>query len=225
MMTATSANGAGALVCFDLETTGLSSRSDRIIEIGAVKFDRTGLLDTYSTLADPGMPLPLVIQRLCGLHDQDLRGQPTPAEAVAGLALFCEGCTLVGHGVAFDMAFCSEVLPEAFAGRLALDTAELARVLLPSASSHSLEELSRSLELLHDRPHRALSDAEATQALLQRLIETAQALPLGLRERVRQLCAEGGWPTGEYLARQLVGLAVTAAVEEVARPVVPTPLP
>jgi Rad3-related DNA helicase/DNA polymerase III epsilon subunit-like protein len=224
-MTATSANGEEALVCFDLETTGLSSRSDRIIEIGAVKFDRTGLLDTYSTLADPGMPLPLVIQRLCGLHDQDLRGQPTPAEAVAGLALFCEGCTLVGHGVAFDMAFCSEVLPEAFAGRLALDTAELARVLLPSASSHSLEELSRSLELLHDRPHRALSDAEATQALLQRLIETAQALPLGLRERVRQLCAEGGWPTGEYLARQLVGLAATAAVEEVARPVVPTPLP
>ena len=191
------------LVCFDLETTGLSPRTDRIIEIGAVKFDRTGVLDSYSALVDPAMPLPLVIQRLCGLRDSDLQGQPTPAEAVAGLAMFSEGCTLVGHGVSFDMAFCSEVLPQAFSGRLALDTAELARTLLPSAPSHSLEELSRSLALLHDRPHRALSDAQATRLLLESLIATARALPAGLRERVGQLCAWGGWPTGEYLARQL----------------------
>jgi predicted DnaQ family exonuclease/DinG family helicase len=202
-MTATLASGEETLVCFDLETTGLSPRTDRIIEIGAVKFDRTGVLDTYTTLADPGMALPLVIQRLCGLHDQDLRGQPSPTEAVAGLALFCEDCTLVGHGVSFDIAFCAAILPEVFSGRLALDTAELARVLLPSAPSHSLEELSRSLKLIHDRPHRALSDAQATQMLLQSLVETARALPQGLRERVRDLCSPGGWPTGEYLARQL----------------------
>ncbi|MGH7641650.1 MAG: helicase C-terminal domain-containing protein [Candidatus Dormibacteria bacterium] len=203
MISSASEGGDGTLVCFDLETTGLSPRSDRIIEIGAVKFNGTGVLDTYSTLADPGLPLPLVIQRLCGLQDRDLRGQPTPAEAVAGLALFCEDSTLVGHGVSFDMAFCSEILPEVFAGRLALDTAELARVLLPSAPSHSLEELSRSLELPHDRPHRALSDAQATRLLLQSLIRIAWELPLSLRERVRQLCLEGGWPTGEYLARRL----------------------
>ncbi|HEY6537873.1 MAG TPA: helicase C-terminal domain-containing protein [Candidatus Dormibacteraeota bacterium] len=191
------------LVSFDLETTGLSARTDRIIEIGAVKFDSTGVLDTYSTLADPGMPVPLVIQRLCGIHDQDLRGQPSPGEAVAGLALFSEGCLLIGHGVSFDMAFCTEVLPEAFAGRVALDTSELARVLLPAASSHSLEQLSQALDLPHDRPHRALSDALATQLLLESLIETALALPDSLRERVRQLCADGGWPAGAYLARQL----------------------
>jgi predicted DnaQ family exonuclease/DinG family helicase len=220
-MTATAASGEETLVCFDLETTGLSARTDRIIEIGAVKFDRTGVLDTYSTLADPGMPLPLVIQRLCGLHDQDLRGQPSPTEAVAGLALFCEGCTLVGHGVAFDVAFCAEILPEVFSGRLALDTAELARVLLPSAPSHSLEELSRALELRHDRPHRALSDAEATQMLLGSLVETARALPPSLRERVRELCAEGGWPSGEFLARQLAGGELPAAVAAVAQ----TPAP
>ncbi|MGB9482307.1 MAG: helicase C-terminal domain-containing protein [Candidatus Dormiibacterota bacterium] len=211
-MTATPVADQETLVCFDLETTGLSARTDRIIEIGAVKFNHSGVLDTYSTLSDPGMPLPLVIQRLCGIHDQDLRGQPSPAEAVAGLALFCEGCTLVGHGVSFDLAFCSEILPEAFSGRPALDTAELARVLLPSAPSHSLEELSRSLELLHDRPHRALSDAQATQMLLQSLIETAQELPVALRERVRELCADCGWPSGEFLARQLAQVSASATV-------------
>jgi predicted DnaQ family exonuclease/DinG family helicase len=191
------------MVSFDLETTGLSPRVDRIIEIGAVKFNRAGLIDIYSTLADPQMPLSLLIQRLCGLRDPDLQGQPLPEEAVAGLALFSEGCTLVGHGVAFDMAFCSEILPESFSGRVALDTAELARAVLPSAPSHSLEELSRSLDLLHDRPHRALSDARATWLLLERLVETAQGLPLELRRRVHRLCSGSGWASGEYLARQL----------------------
>ena len=212
VMTSAAVGEEETLVCFDLETTGLSPRTDRIIEIGAVKFNHAGVLNTYSTLADPGMPLPLVIQRLCGLRDQDLRGQPSPAEAVAGLALFCEGCTLVGHGVSFDMAFCSEILPGVFSGRQALDTAELARVLLPSAPSHSLEELSRSLDLLHDRPHRALSDAQATQMLLESLIETARALPVALRERVRELCAEGGWASGEFLARRMVPGSPSAAV-------------
>ncbi|HVB53939.1 MAG TPA: helicase C-terminal domain-containing protein [Candidatus Acidoferrales bacterium] len=224
-MTSTAASADGSLVCFDLETTGLSSRTDRIIEIGAVKFDGTGVLDTYSTLADPDMPLPLVIQRLCGLHDPDLRGQPTPTEAVAGLALFCEGCTLVGHGVSFDMAFCAEILPREFSGRLALDTAELARVLLPSAPSHSLEELSRSLDLPHDRPHRALSDAQATQMLFLSLIETARALPPRLREQVRQLCAQGGWPTGEYLAQQLAVGGPPAPDGAVVQPPAPVPSP
>jgi DNA polymerase-3 subunit alpha (Gram-positive type) len=84
-------SGDLTMVSFDLETTGLSPRIDRIIEIGAVKFNQTGLIDTYSTLADPQMPLSLLIQRLCGLRDPDLQGQPLPEEAVAGLALFSEG--------------------------------------------------------------------------------------------------------------------------------------
>ncbi|MGH7692279.1 MAG: helicase C-terminal domain-containing protein [Candidatus Dormibacteria bacterium] len=212
-----SESGAEALVCFDLETTGLSPRADRIIEIGAVKFDESGVIDTYSTLADPQMPLPLVIQRLCGLRDQDLKGQLSPAEAVAGLALFCEGCLLVGHGVAFDLAFCAEILPAAFQGRSALDTSELARVLLPAAPSHSLEELGRSLDLPHDRPHRALSDAQATRLLLQTLLETAAALPGTLRRQVIELCEESRWPSGEYLARHLRSLP-----EVVAQPEPPT---
>ncbi|MGA2873065.1 MAG: helicase C-terminal domain-containing protein [Candidatus Dormibacteria bacterium] len=224
-MSSDSAGADETLVCFDLETTGLSPRSDRIIEIGAVKVDRSGVLDTFTALADPGVPLSLVIQRLCGLHDSDLRGQPTPEEAVAGLALFSEGCTLVGHGVGFDMAFCAEIRPEEFAGRVALDTAELARVVLPAAPSHSLEELSRSLGLLHDRPHRALSDAMATDLLLRHLIEVARGLPAGLRERVRQLCTGGGWPTGQYLARHLEGLPAADPAQPRASGQMPSPAP
>ncbi|MHB1638971.1 MAG: helicase C-terminal domain-containing protein [Candidatus Dormibacteria bacterium] len=194
---------APTYVSFDLETTGLSAKSDRIIEIGAVKFDQAGVLDSYSTLVDPGQPIPLVVQRLCGLRDPDLAGQPVPAEAVAELAIFCEGSLLVGHGVAFDVAFCAEVLPEAFARRAAIDTSELARVFMPQAPSHSLEELSRSLELMHDRPHRALSDAEATRLLLWRLVELAVDLPQELRQQVVDLCREGAWTAGQFIAAQM----------------------
>jgi DNA polymerase III epsilon subunit family exonuclease len=190
-------------VAFDLETTGLSARSDRIIEIGAVKFTRAGVADTFSTLVDPGQPVPLVVQRLCGLHDSDLQGQPSPEEAVAQLAMFCEGCELVGHGIGFDLAFCSEVLPEAFYNRAAIDTSELARTFMPLAPSHSLEELSTSLDLIHDRPHRALSDAEATRLLLWRLVEEAALLPSELRSRVRHLLVGGPWHSGTFMAQEL----------------------
>jgi len=199
-------------VAFDLETTGLSARTDRIIEIGAVKFDRDGVLDTFSTLADPGIPLPLVVQRLCGLRDSDLAGQPTPAEGVAQLAEFCAGCLVVGHGISFDLAFCAEILPDVFAHRPAVDTSELARVFLPAAPSHSLEELSRSFQLLHDSPHRALSDAEATRRLLWRLVASARELPGPLQQRVRELCLGQGWTSGEFMAGQLDGAQASPPV-------------
>ncbi|MHB8331703.1 MAG: helicase C-terminal domain-containing protein [Candidatus Dormibacteria bacterium] len=200
----TVASRSGPLyVAFDLETTGLSARSDRIIEIGAVKFDEAGVLDTFSTLADPGIPLPLVVQRLCGLHDSDLAGQPSPQEAVAQLAMFSEGCVVVGHGINFDLAFCAAILPDVFMHRAAVDTSELARVFLPSAPSHSLEELSRSFGLMHDRPHRALSDAEATRLLLRRLVEVAQGMPPPLQQRVRDLCWGQGWTSGDFMASHL----------------------
>ncbi|MHB8395489.1 MAG: helicase C-terminal domain-containing protein [Candidatus Dormibacteria bacterium] len=201
-MTAISARPS-SYVSFDLETTGLSSKSDRIIEVGAVKFTEAGVIETFSTLADPGQPVPLVVQRLCGLHDSDLVGQPKPEEVVAQLADFCEGSVLVGHGVGFDLAFCSEILPESFAHRPAIDTSELARVFMPSAPSHSLEQLSQELGLSHDRPHRALSDADATRLLLWRIQRLVDQFPVELRRRIQELCRGGSWTGGRFLADHL----------------------
>jgi len=86
-------------VAFDLETTGLSPKTDRVLEIGAVRFDsemrRIGELEI---VVDPGMPIPLAVQRLCGLTAADVAGAPTPAEGVAQLADFCDGAELIGMG-------------------------------------------------------------------------------------------------------------------------------
>ncbi|GAC1337494.1 MAG: ATP-dependent DNA helicase [Candidatus Dormibacteria bacterium] len=166
------------LVAFDLETTGLSPKSDRIIEIGAVRFTSEGTaLGAFDLLVDPGRPIPLAIERLTGISAAQTGGGPSAVEAVAQFADFCDGARLVAHGAGFDLGFCAGLLPQAFSGRQVLDTLELARVLLPVAPSHSLPLLSRALSLEHLRPHRADSDAAATRDLLLHLLAVAAGLP------------------------------------------------
>jgi DNA polymerase-3 subunit epsilon/ATP-dependent DNA helicase DinG len=143
-----------------------------------VRFAPSGeVLDRLEVLVDPGIPVPVAIQRLTGLSDADLRGAPSPAEAVAMLADFAESAQLVAHGAPFDLAHCLAVLPDVFRNRPCLDTLDLARILLPTAISHSLPVLSAELGVEHEHPHRAGSDAEATRGVLVRLIEQAEALP------------------------------------------------
>ncbi len=186
-------------VAFDLETTGLSPKSDRVLEIGAVRFDqemrRIGELEV---VVDPGVPIPLAVQRLCGLTDADVAGAPAPVEGVAQLADFCDGAELVAHGAGFDVTFCAGLVPGAFGGRRVLDTLEFARILLPTADSHSLPLLSTAIGIEHIRPHRALSDASATHLLFARLREAAQALPAAVLARMRLVATTAGGELGLF---------------------------
>ncbi len=180
-------------VAFDLETTGLSPKSDRVLEVGAVRFDASmRRLADLEVVVDPGVPIPLAVQRLCGLTDADVAGAPAPVEGVAQLADFCEGAELVAHGAGFDLTFCAGLVPGAFGGRRVLDTLELARILLPTAVSHSLPLLSTAIGIEHRRPHRALSDASATHLLFSRLREAAEALPVAVLTQMRRVAAAAG---------------------------------
>ncbi len=99
------------LVAFDLETTGLSPRSDRILEIGAVRYDESmHPIDELQVVVDPQMPIPLAIQRLVGLSDDDVLGGPAPAEAASRLADFCGDAALIAHGGTFDLLFLRALL-------------------------------------------------------------------------------------------------------------------
>ncbi|MBV8526845.1 MAG: DEAD/DEAH box helicase family protein [Candidatus Dormibacteraeota bacterium] len=191
--------GATAYVAFDLEATGLSPKADRIIEIGAVRYnaelERVGELEL---LVDPSIPIPLAVQRLVGITSEDVRGAPSPPEAVAQLADFCAGAELVTHGGAFDMHFVTALAPDAFRNRDVYDTLELARILLPSFETHALQQLSRRLGLPHTRPHRALSDAEATGALFALLMRRAQELPRSARVEMRRVADPAGAPLGTF---------------------------
>ena len=207
------------LVAFDLETTGLSPRSDRVIEIGAVRFGKDGrIVDRFEQLVDPGLPVPIAVQRLTGITAADLEGVPSPVEAAAMLADFAGDALLVAHGAAFDISHASALVPEAFAGRDCVDTLELARILLPTARSHSLPLLAVELELRHEHPHRAASDAEATAELLVRLLDRAAGLPEELLRTMRELL--DGTPAGLRPLRR----ALTELVGD-ARPPIPLPAP
>ncbi|MGA8416915.1 MAG: 3'-5' exonuclease, partial [Candidatus Dormiibacterota bacterium] len=189
------------VVAFDLETTGLSPRSDRILEIGAVRYDGAlRPIDELQIVVDPQIPIPLAIQRLVGLSDDDVVGAPPPAEAVARLAEFCGDAALIAHGGTFDLLFLRGLLPEAFGARLIYDTLDLARVLLPTFETHSLPLLSRRLGIMHERPHRALSDAMATGDLFRLLVGAGRRLPATATTEMRRVASQAPGPFDAFFA-------------------------
>jgi DNA polymerase-3 subunit epsilon len=107
----------GAAFCaFDIETTGLDPRLDRIVEIGAVKFDRRGPMGRYSVLINPGIPMPEEAGRVNGISDAMLAGKP-PLEAVLPDFLrFTAGAVIVAHNAPFDCGFINEKLAALFNG-------------------------------------------------------------------------------------------------------------
>ena len=69
-------------VAFDLETTGLNPKRDAIIEFGAVRFQKGGPREYYSTCINPGRPLPVRIQQITGIRPEDVAGAPAIEEVV-----------------------------------------------------------------------------------------------------------------------------------------------
>ena len=94
-----------AWVALDLETTGLSSDEDQIIEVGAVRFRGAETLDTFQSFVNPGRRLDPFVTRLTGITNDDLRDAPGFSSVAAALAAFVGSSPLVGHNIAFDLGF------------------------------------------------------------------------------------------------------------------------
>ncbi len=134
--------------------------------------------ERFLTFADPGRPLAPPIARLTGIRDQDLAGAPTCEEAVAAFTRFAFGDGapwLLGHNVGFDVGFLERAGMPAGAGQL--DTAELASIVLPSASSYALQRLAADAAIKPDAAHRALDDAITAALVLGHLSRATRALP------------------------------------------------
>ena len=162
----------------DLETTGLDPARDRVIEVGAVAFTPDHVLGTMERLVDPGRPVPEAVLRLTGIRQDELRGASSAGIALRELSDFLRGRQPVGHGARLDVDFLTAAGlwdPD----QEILDTLDIARILLPSAPSHSLPLLAVELGFSQPRPHRALDDADATRQLLLRLREEAAAFDDG----------------------------------------------
>ena len=165
-------------VVFDLETTGLSARSSRICEIGAVRVRALELRETFQTLVRTGVPLPAPIQAITGIRDEELRRAPGIGASMRAFLTFAGDATLVAHNARFDVSFLDRQLERLNGRRLAgpaLDTAALARRLLDGRLRRvGLASLSAFYGTSVEPCHRALPDALATAEVLIRLIGEAQ---------------------------------------------------
>lgn len=181
-------------VALDLETTGLDAKRDQIIEIGAIRFQGNRILEQYTTFVNPGRAIPLRIQQLTGIRNSDVAKAPSLAAVAPELLAFVGAnvTAVVAHNAGFDMGFLR-------AGginfqRPVLDTFELATILLPNASSYSLGELCRTLQIDLTDAHRALGDTLATVQLFWRLSEMLIALPITTIDLILESGREVDWP-------------------------------
>ncbi len=158
-------------VVLDLEMTGLSAKTDQIIEIGAVKIKDNRVVDTMDCLVNPHCKIPTRITELTGItNEMVLQGKDRDA-AVAELLDFLDGCILVGQNINFDYSFLKQWAvnnKRPFEAK-ACDTLKLARVFLPVEQSKKLEDLCVYFGIERKREHRALDDAMETWQIFEKL--------------------------------------------------------
>jgi len=169
---------AATFVVVDLETTGLTPRSARICEIGAVCVRELEFAEEFQTLVNPGVPIGPAITALTGLRDTQLRGQPPAGVAVRRFLEFAGDAVLVAHNARFDLAFLDRETERLTGARLAgpvVDTVGLARRLLAGRTPRAgLASLSHFFGTAAQPCHRALPDAQATAEILLHLLGLAQ---------------------------------------------------
>lgn len=163
-------------VVFDLETTGLSSRNDEIIEIGAVKVRSGEIIEQFSTFVDPGRPISPETTRITGITGDMVAGAPAPVDALAQFEVFAGECVLVAHNAEFDMGFLkakTAIYLKQKDNHSYLDTLALARTIWPDLKNHKLDTIAGELQINLGQHHRASDDANTAAQILNKGLKTA----------------------------------------------------
>lgn len=152
----------GTFICFDIETTGLSAARDKITEIGAVKVENGVITDTFSTFANPEMPIPQKITQLTGITDDMVKDAPSQSKAVGAFLEFAGDNVLVAHNAPFDTSFIAKACEDM--GReynyTSIDTVAISRAILTDIKNCKLDTVAKFLRLGDFNHHRATDDAE-----------------------------------------------------------------
>ncbi|HSW55690.1 MAG TPA: exonuclease domain-containing protein [Ignavibacteriaceae bacterium] len=158
----------------DVETTGLSARNNRVIEIGIVRVKNLKITDKYTTLINPGCDIPYFITQFTGISNSDVAYSPSFYDTAEEIEEFIGNSIVSGHNLSFDEGFLScEFARNGFEplSNLSVCTLKLSRKIFPSLKSKSLGSVSEYLGIKNRDSHRALSDAEATAQILIKLIK------------------------------------------------------
>ena len=171
----------------DLEATDAHSSENKIIQIGIVLVEDGEIVETFSTEVNPHEPLLPRISELTGLSDKQLKTAPEFSEVAAKVRELLTDSVFVAHNARFDYGLLEKSFLNAgleFNEMLRVDTVDLARVFYPTFEKYGLESLSEKLDLAHDHPHAAVSDAYATAELLLKIEAKIQKLPRSVLEEL-----------------------------------------
>ena len=164
----------GAFVAFDTETTGLKPDENRVVEIGAVKFDTHGVISRFSVLINPECPMPPEAGAVNNITDEMLKGKPLFKEVAVDFLKFIQDTILVAHNAPFDIAFINAELKRCGIGKLTnkvVDTLVFTREVFPRLDSYKLQELAKRFDVVAFSAHRAEDDARVCMEVFDRVVE------------------------------------------------------
>lgn len=158
-----------AYVAIDLEMTGLQAKTDRILEIGAVKVVGHQVSDTFWTFINPHRPLSRTVTELTGITQEMLSGAMEDIDGLKGLIDFTGDLPLAGHNIIFDYSFLKQCAANHRIPfeKSAVDTLKISRVCFPELESKKLEAMCQHYHIAGKQEHRALEDAMMTARLLE----------------------------------------------------------
>lgn len=180
-------------VSIDIETTGLSTVYDEIIELGAARYRAGNLVDTFSSLVKPVDPVSPFITKLTGITNEALESAPVLSNVLPQFLDFIGNDIIVGHNVNFDINFiydaCSSLGFGPFVNDF-IDTMRLARRMYREFPNHKLDTLMKHFDLEQRDLHRGLNDCELTAACYKKMVmddHFAEATKLDISKKKLQL--------------------------------------
>ncbi len=166
----------GTFVAFDTETTGLNAEECRIIEIGAVKFDRNGVIEKFGTLVDPQTPIPQRITQITNITDSMVHGRPLIGAVLKDFITFIGESILVAHNAQFDLRFlkaeCERSGLPAVSNQV-VDTLQFSRWTFPELGGYRQTRMAQVLGVKVLSAHRAYDDAEVCGNIFLNLIKAS----------------------------------------------------
>lgn len=188
-------------ICLDLETTGLNPKTDRVIEVAIALFDHEKVIEKWSSLVNPGVPIPEFTKKLTHIDDAMVKDAPTLEELKQTILEKIGDHPILGHFIFFDVNFLKE---HGFdLKNTTLDTCQLAQVLLPKEPSYSLEVFSKKLSISQEDAHRALDDVLANVHLAWKLLEHVKSLDEKAKEKIRPILEKSVWTWAPFVLEVL----------------------
>lgn len=166
-------------VAFDTETTGLSSTSDRVIEIGAVKFDKNGIISKYETFINPQKTISAECTEINHITNDMVKDAPTAKDELPAFVEFSKDAVLIAHNATFDLNFINAELERAKLSELknkAIDTLNLVRWAYPLLGKYNLQLMAKLMNVNVEDAHRAYDDARVCMEVFLKTLKDTHSI-------------------------------------------------